>query len=161
MPRRDTPEEAEIRAEIKKKKVTNVSPRLVLRIPKSKIEPLVMKGLFDWQVAKELGIGDITANQLRKFYDLPNCYRVKYPQYYQGYRKTEATLDSEPTKDKPKGLTVNVSVTDTELFKGILRVLAFAHEKTDDETKAEIERQLTDVIGRTHDIKRVQDVSDL
>lgn len=82
MPRQDTPEEAKIRAEIKRKKVTNVSPKLVLRIPKSKIEPLVMDGLYDWQIAKELGIGDVTANQLRKFYDLPNCYMVKHPHLY-------------------------------------------------------------------------------
>ena len=56
---------------------------------------------------------------------------------------------------EPKGLTLTISVTDTELFKSVLEVLAFAHHKADKETQEVIDKRLAELIGKTHDVGRV------
>lgn len=71
MPRQDTPEEAKIRAEIEAKGVKGLSPKMVLRVPKDELEPLVLQGMRDHEICKCFQVSHATINFLRKFYGLP------------------------------------------------------------------------------------------
>ena len=57
--------------------------------------------------------------------------------------------------NEPKGLTLEVSVTDTELFNDVIKLLAFAHHRADKETQEVIDKRLAELIGKTHDVGRV------
>ena len=57
--------------------------------------------------------------------------------------------------NEPKGLTLEVSVTDTELFRDVIKLLAFAHYKADKETQEVIDKRLAELIGKTHGVGRV------
>ncbi|MDI6740761.1 MAG: hypothetical protein QME74_10420, partial [Candidatus Edwardsbacteria bacterium] len=92
----DTVEEAEIREEIKKRKLDILSPRMVLRIPKAEIEPLVMNGLVDREISRILKVSEAVINRLRKYYDLPNYYQVQ--EMLACITPSEAPLDDP---DKP------------------------------------------------------------
>lgn len=79
----DTPEKAQIRDEIKAAGLAGkISPGLVLRVPKERLEPLVVAGKTDHEIAREIGreIGNISNAPicyLRKFYDLPNVKEAR------------------------------------------------------------------------------------
>ena len=73
----DTLEEAAIRREIDAKGIKQISPSMVLAIPRVEMEPLVMEGLTDVEVGEALSISKVSVNGLRKFYDLPFYRDVK------------------------------------------------------------------------------------
>lgn len=73
----DTPEEARIRAEIIERGLKGLSPGMVLKNPKTEIEPLVMDGLTDYEIGLKRGISSVSVCMLRKYHGLPNCLDVR------------------------------------------------------------------------------------
>lgn len=74
----DTPEEAKIREEIKAKGLDGkISPKMVLKIPRSAIEPFIAEGQLDYEIADAFGVSIAPIAALRKFYDLPLASDVK------------------------------------------------------------------------------------
>ena len=69
--RPDTLEEAEIRKQIDAKNIKGLSPRMVLRIPKTELEPMVLQGMRDHEICKVFQVSHGVIGWLRKYYDLP------------------------------------------------------------------------------------------
>ena len=73
----DTPEEAEIRKQIEAKNIKGLSPKMVLRIPKTELEPLVYEGLRDHEICKNFQVSHGVISWLRKYYGLPFISEVQ------------------------------------------------------------------------------------
>lgn len=105
----DTPEEANIREQIKAAGLTGkISPAVVLKVPKEILEPLVREGKTNFQIARELGsVSHAPIGYLKKFYGLVNAPASKEPEWV-GIRPLKP--EKEPVTKKPDE-TLNVSVT--------------------------------------------------
>ena len=87
----DTTEEAKIRAEIEAKGIKNLSPKMVIRVPKNELEPLVIEGMRDYEICKCFQVSHGTINFLRRFYELPGVDEV---------RKMLACVEPEPSVEE-------------------------------------------------------------
>ena len=110
----DTPEEAKIRKEIERKGLAGrLSPKMVLRFPITTVEPLIMQGLTDFYLSKELDISIVPTGALRKYYGLMSSIQAN---------EMLACIKKEPDEVLEMNVTLENDGTTTELVDGTVKV---------------------------------------